>query len=72
MDKYLYCQHVDGWYNYYMNKQMTVDTIEKALALTYKYLIGCNGNLIFGAEAEDFETGSSFFIRADLPGKHLL
>lgn len=39
-----------------MNKHMLVDTIERALALTYKYRIGCNGNLIFGAEAENFET----------------
>lgn len=39
-----------------MNKRMSVDTIEHALALTYKYRIGCNGNLIFGAEAESFDT----------------
>lgn len=39
-----------------MNKRMETAAIENALALTYKYRIGCNGNLIFGAEAETLET----------------
>lgn len=39
-----------------MNKKMKLETIENALALTYKYQLGCTGNLIFGSEAETFET----------------
>lgn len=39
-----------------MNKNMTTSTIEKALALTYKHKIGCNGNFLFGAENESFDT----------------
>ena len=39
-----------------MNKHLSEQTIENALALTYKYQLGCTGNLIFGAEAETFET----------------
>ena len=39
-----------------MNKKMKLETIENALSLTYKYRLGCTGNLIFGSEAETFET----------------
>lgn len=39
-----------------MNKQFVTDTIEQALSLTYRHRINCNGNLIFGSEAETFET----------------
>ena len=41
-----------------MNKHLNRQTIETALKLTYKYQLGCSGNLIFGAEAETFETMS--------------
>lgn len=39
-----------------MNKHLKKETIEQALSLTYQCRIGCTGNLIFGAEAENFET----------------
>ena len=41
-----------------MNKHLERSTIDNALRLTYKYRIGCTGNLIFGSEAENFETMS--------------
>lgn len=39
-----------------MNKQLDLKTIEHALELTYKYQIGCTGNLIFGSETETMNT----------------
>lgn len=39
-----------------MNKRLHKSTINNAMTLTYKYQIGCNGNFIFGSEAETFET----------------
>lgn len=39
-----------------MNKHLNKKTIERALELTYKYRLGCTGNLIFGAETETFYT----------------
>ena len=41
-----------------MNKHLSEKTIETALDLTYKYKLGCTGNLIFGSEAETFKTMS--------------
>lgn len=39
-----------------MNKHLDPKIIEQALLLTYKYRLGCTGNLIFGAETETFST----------------
>lgn len=39
-----------------MQKHLTKEAIEHALKMTYKYRIGCSGNLIFGAETENLET----------------
>lgn len=39
-----------------MNKHLLPETVEYALALTYKYQLGCTGNFIFGAETENFKT----------------
>lgn len=39
-----------------MQKHLDRATIENALAICYRHGIGCTGNLIFGAEVEDFES----------------
>lgn len=39
-----------------MQKYLKRETIEKALQTAYKYQVGCSGNLIFGAETENFAT----------------
>lgn len=39
-----------------MNKRLRQKTIEQALLLTYRHRLGCTGNFIFGAEAEDLST----------------